>query len=47
MRPVYPVGTTLYKPEKCWNACTIVGRPKEVSVTPPAELGIPPDGPLE
>jgi len=47
MRTVYPVGTTRYKPEKYWNACTIVGRPKEVSVTPPDELRIPPGGPLE
>jgi hypothetical protein len=29
---VYPTGTTIYKPEKCWNGCTVF-QPREIGAT--------------
>ncbi|MCE5276700.1 MAG: hypothetical protein ABFD92_09055 [Planctomycetaceae bacterium] len=89
MLTAYPIGMTLYKPERCCNGYTLIcssqerrafevtpekeivwehvgnasrsyrypydfcppaaalGRPKEIPVTPPTELRIAPDAPLE
>lgn len=32
MRTVYPIGTTIYRPEKCWNGYTLVWHGREVKL---------------